>query len=219
MLLFDNISLKIDDKTLIYPTSGEVLANKLIVLTGSSGSGKSLLLRLFSSLLAPTTGQILWQNQPLSQITPSRWRSEIGFIQQHSELIDGTVLDNLALPFSLNFYKNQKFNMDFHIPLLEKLGKSTSFLQQASHNLSGGERQIVNLLRCLQLQPKLLLLDEPTSALDSHRATQVVNILIKWQQHSQHSIIWISHDTAQIEQLLANNAQHWQMDNGRLSCF
>lgn len=219
MLSFDNISLTIDDKTFIQPVSGEILANQLIVLTGNSGSGKSLLLRLFSSLLQPSTGQIFWQKQTISQLSPTLWRQQIAFVQQHSELIDGTVLDNLALPFSLKYYQNQHFNPDFHYPLLAQLGKSPDFLHQASQNLSGGERQIVNLLRYLQLQPKLLLLDEPTSALDSDTAKQFVALLINWQQSSQNSIVWISHDSLQINALISHGAIHWQMTNGQLSCF
>lgn len=219
MLAFDNLSLTIDNKPLIYPVSGEILDNQLIVLTGSSGSGKSLLLRLFSSLLPPTTGQLLWQGQTLSHISPALWRHHVAFVQQHSELIDGLVYDNLALPFSLKFYQYQQFNPKFHYPLLASLGKNPDFLQKSSQDLSGGERQIVNLLRYLQLQPKLLLLDEPTSALDSQTAKNVVDLLIHWQSIHQSSMVWISHDILQINMLRSHGATHWQMCDGLLSCY
>ena len=223
MLTFNNLSLVLpNQKTAIYPTTGQILPNQFIVLTGSSGSGKSLLLRLFSSLLAPTTGTITWQNQTLDNLTPSIWRSHIGFVQQHSELIDDTVQNNLALPHHFNFYKNQTFNPKFHLDYLQQLNKPADFLQKNSQELSGGERQIVNLLRCLQLNPQLLLLDEPTSALDPVSAVLVENLLLKWQHSNPttmpRSVLWISHDPMQLQRLREQGASHWTMDNGVLLC-
>lgn len=222
MLNFQQISLVIGDKNLLQNCTATIKSGELIVLTGSSGSGKSLLLRILAGLITPTTGQLFWQTadnqeQNFSDIPPPIWRATIGFIQQTPELIDGTVLQNLQLPYTFKFYQNQKFNPNWHLARLTNLGKTHDFLQKSSATLSGGEKQLVNILRCLQLNPRLLLLDEPTSALDSHSRDLVENLVLNWQQKNPHrAMIWISHDSEQQQRFITHGATHWVMANGIL---
>lgn len=219
MLKFDNICLMLDNKLLLNHCSGQVQQGEKIILTGFSGSGKSLLLKILSSLVAPTSGTITLNGKKLSEISPKNWRSNIGFIQQQPMLIDGTVLENLQLPFSFHFYKKQIFNEQWHIQQLATLGKNADFLQQNSQHLSGGERQFVNLLRCLQLNPTYLLLDEPTSALDSISKESFENLLFNWLNgNNQRACVWISHDNEQVEKILAIGGKSWRMEQGKLLC-
>lgn len=223
MLIFQQISLITNEKTLLHDCTATINTGEFIILTGSSGSGKSLLLKILAGLITPTTGQIFWQNAPqslqkFSDISPQVWRSQIGFIQQSPELIDGTVLQNLQLPYTFKFYQNQLFSENWHVTQLNNLGKSNDFLQKSSATLSGGEKQIVNILRCLQLSPRLLLLDEPTSALDNQSRDSVENWVLNWQQRNlSRTVIWISHDGEQQQRFIANGATHWVMEKGVLS--
>lgn len=223
MLTFQNISLKINAQALLQNCFGKIQTGEFVVLTGTSGSGKSLLLRILAGLIMPTTGQLFWQNtqgqnQAFTDISPQVWRSQIGFIQQTPELMDGTVLQNLQLPYTFKFYQNQEFKEDWLLEKLSQLGKPADFLQKPATTLSGGEKQLVNILRCLQLSPQLLLLDEPTSALDSHSRDLVENLVQTWQsENPSRVVIWISHDNEQQARFIANGATHWLMDKGVLT--
>jgi putative ABC transport system ATP-binding protein len=81
-------------------------------------------------------------------------------------LLEGTVEDNLRFPYSLKASRHLLFSLDKVRALLDRAGKGTGFLAKTAGDLSGGEAQVVSLIRTLQLDPDVLLLDEPTAALD-----------------------------------------------------
>ena len=167
MLQFSQLSYQIDNRTLVNHVSGEIHDHDFIVITGQSGSGKSLLLKLLSSLLPMSAGHITLNGKNLTDLTPAIWRSQVAYIAQLSEMIEGSVLDNLALPFSFALYKDKKLDVSWHEQHLVNLGKSPQFLQQDSRSLSGGEKQRVAIARTLLKDPPILILDEATSALDT----------------------------------------------------
>ena len=87
---------------------------------------------------------------------------------------------------------------------LEVLGRSSSFLEKNTRDLSGGESQIAALLRAAQLEPNILLLDEPTSALDQTTTKAVEHFVDQWQrqQSDSRSFIVVSHDRTQIDRMV-----------------
>ena len=88
------------------------------------------------------------------------------------------------------------------IEWLASVGKQAPFLDQQHAELSGGESQIVALLRAMQLKPNVLLLDEPTSALDADTSRKVETLLIDWvQATNDRSFIWVTHDTQQAQRV------------------
>ena len=219
MLNFNQLTFQIADKILIHQAAGQVLPHDFILLTGQSGRGKSLLLKLLASLLPISSGHMTLNDKTLQQLTPAVWRSQVAYLAQMGEMIEGTVLDNLKLPFLLKFHQNQTFNLDWHLQHLAQLGKSDNFLQQDSRVLSGGEKQLVNLLRTLQLQPAVLLLDEPTASLDNTTTHQVETFITHWYNtHPAATVVWISHEPTQIQRLLDFGTRHWQMSQGQLQC-
>lgn len=217
MLCFQGLGF-VDNATqqlLIDGVSGQIHPRDFILLTGQSGSGKSLLLQLLASLLRPSYGKLTWQGQTLQAVTPAHWRAQIAYVAQAGEMIDGTVLDNLRLPLTFGWYRNRKFDLDWQVAQLTQLGKTTDFLQKDSQHLSGGEKLVVNLLRTLQLRPKVLLLDEPTAALDDALTHQVEALVHHWHQaQSDAGIVWISHKPTQIQRLQGLASQHWHMQQG-----
>ncbi|MBP0644529.1 ATP-binding cassette domain-containing protein, partial [Mycobacterium tuberculosis] len=86
-------------------------------------------------------------------------------------------------------YKDKKLDVSWHEQQLVYLGKSPQFLQQDSRNLSGGEKQLVNLLRTLQLHPSILLLDEPTASLDTTTTHQVETLINHWYQSTPNASV------------------------------
>ena len=222
------------ERVLINNVSGTLLAGQVTVLTGSSGSGKSVLLRVLAGLLPMSSGEVcLRNNEDLNNKTyqssihnnsayhsihdtpPTQWRTRIALLAQHPQLLEGSVLENLQMPYRLQAHQHLDFDIDWHIAQLVKLERSADFLQQEASYLSGGERQLVNTLRLLQLNPQVLLLDEPTAALDSDTSTQLVHLLINWLRgDAQRSVLWVTHDTQDIMPLAD---RHWHMQAGILS--
>lgn len=210
------------DRTLISGASGTLLSGQVTVLTGASGSGKSVLLRILAGLLPMSSGTVRLRNDgklssdyyDIHKTAPVLWRQQIALLAQHPQLLDGSVLENLQIPYQLHAHQSQTFDRDWHVAQLEHLDRSADFLQQDAKHLSGGERQLVNTLRLLQLSPQVLLLDEPTAALDMDTSAQLVNLLISWlHADAQRTLLWVTHDTKDIMPL-AN--RHWHMQAGVL---
>ncbi|WP_298811364.1 ATP-binding cassette domain-containing protein [uncultured Psychrobacter sp.] len=207
---------------LISGASGTLLSGQVTVLTGASGSGKSVLLRVLAGLLPMSSGTVRLHDDTSSNVyhdmhetAPIRWRQQVALLAQHPQLLDGSVLENLQMPYQLYAHQSQTFDIDWHVAQLEHLDRSADFLQQDAKHLSGGERQLVNTLRLLQLSPQVLLLDEPTAALDMDTSAQLVNLLINWlHADAQRTLLWVTHDTKDIMPL-AN--RHWHMQAGVLT--
>lgn len=215
-------ALTIHKRALISGVSGELRAGQVTVLTGASGSGKSVLLRALAGLSPMTIGDIWLQNDEQSnytrssihQMTPTHWRSQVALLAQQPPLLEGSVLDNLQLPYHLAAHQHKHFNIDWHIEQLECLGRTADFLQQDAYTLSGGEKQLVNTLRLLQLNPQVLLLDEPTAALDVDSSAKLVHLLVSWlRSEPKRTVLWVTHDTHDIMPLAD---KHWQMQAGVL---
>ena len=209
-------------RALVNGVSGTLLSGQVTVLTGASGSGKSVLLRVLAGLLPMSSGTVRLDDGTLSsdyydihKTAPIRWRQQVALLAQHPQLLDGSVLENLQMPYQLHAHQSQTFDIDWHVAQLEHLDRSADFLQQDAKHLSGGERQLVNTLRLLQLSPQVLLLDEPTAALDMDTSAQLVNLLINWlHTDAQRTLLWVTHDTKDIMPL-AN--RHWHMQAGVLT--
>lgn len=216
-------ALSINNRTLISGASGILLAGQVTVLTGASGSGKSVLLRVLAGLLPMTTGDVWLQSDAqnrdtrnsIHEIAPMHWRSQVALLAQQPQLLEGSVIDNLQLPYRLASHQQKHFNIDWHIEQLEYLERTPDFLQQDANTLSGGERQLVNTLRLLQLNPQVLLLDEPTAALDVDTSAKLVHLLINWlRREPTRTLLWVTHDTQDIMPLAD---KHWHMDAGVLT--
>lgn len=221
-------SISTHERVLINGVSGKLLSGQVTVLTGASGSGKSVLLRVLAGLLPMSSGDVRLQseddsnrsvyhnmNKSIHDSEPTEWRSQVSLLAQHPQLLEGRVIDNLQMPYQLQAHQHRRFDIDWHIAQLAQLERSTDFLYQEAAHLSGGERQLVNTLRLLQLNPQVLLLDEPTAALDSDTSAQLVQLLIHWLlADSQRALLWVTHDTQDIMPLAD---RHWHMQAGVLS--
>lgn len=205
------------ERALIAGASGTLLQGQITVLTGQSGSGKSVLLRVLAGLSSINTGSIWLQGNSIDKILPTQWRTQVALLGQHPQLLEGSVLENLQMPYQLQAHQHSRFDIDWHIMQLTHLGRSADFLQQDAFHLSGGERQLVNTLRLLQLSPQVLLLDEPTAALDVETAAKLVQLLTLWlRANPQRTMLWVTHDTQDIMALADN---HWHMQAGMLNTF
>ncbi|AZF06266.1 ATP-binding cassette domain-containing protein [Pseudomonas sp. R5-89-07] len=200
---------------LLQPTDFALRPADRVSITGPSGSGKSVFLRALALLDAPTSGQVLWNGQMIANAQIPHYRSHISYLSQRPALLDGTVEDNLRFPFSLKTLRPRTFDLQAVTRLLEHAGKAPDFLDKNAADLSGGESQVVSLVRTLQLNPEVLLLDEPTAALDPSSARDVEVLIDAWFAHaSGRAYIWVSHD---LEQARRMSDIHMQMSAGVLN--
>ncbi|NWE14259.1 ABC transporter ATP-binding protein [Pseudomonas yamanorum] len=200
---------------LLHPTNFQLHRADRISITGSSGSGKSVFLRALALLDAPSSGDILWNGQPIANVQIPQYRSHISYLAQRPALIEGSVEDNLRFPYSLKALHHLSFDPQAVNGLLAHAGKEPGFLAKNAGDLSGGESQVVSLIRTLQLNPDVLLLDEPTAALDPASSREVEALINAWAAaDNDHAYIWVSHDLEQAQRM---STTHLHMDAGVLT--
>ena len=175
-----------------------------LVLTGPSGSGKSLLLRTLTYLDPTASGDIFFMGSPVTAERVPYFRSQVIYLGQKPCLSEGTVEDNLKKVFEFKVHRNKKYERDRVLELLRSFHFGPSFLSQPAKLLSGGESQVVALIRAIILDPVILLLDEPTASLDSAKNDVFENLVVSWiKAASNRSFIWITHQKEQ-EQRVGN---------------
>lgn len=178
----DNVSFSVE--------SGEFVA-----IIGPSGSGKSTLLHILGGVDTPTSGNVVINNQDISQLDETALaifrRRQIGLIYQFYNLIPIlTVEENLTLPLLLDGRKPDKRQID---DLVKKLGLE-SRLNHLPNQLSGGQQQRVSIGRALVNNPALMLADEPTGNLDSENSKEIVSLLRHFNKQYNQTVIIITHD-------------------------
>ena len=129
-----------------------VAPGERIGLRGPTGSGKSSLLRAIAGLDPWQNGELLFRSEPIAADAMPAYRRQVVYLPQRPALIAGTVEDNLRLPFQLAIARGG-YRHETVRQLLAHLDESDAFLQRPSDGLSGGERQLVSLVRAVQLQP------------------------------------------------------------------
>lgn len=175
---------------------------------GPSGSGKTLLLRTLAGLTPCQGGTLVLDGRPFSAWSPPAWRARVAWLPQSAVLPEGTVETALAAPFGYKIHRRRKFSRALARRYLEAVALDAAFLAQDTQNLSGGEAQLVALIRALLLQPGVLLLDEATASVDPARTARVENLIDTWLEESRdRACVWTSHDPAQLDRVSTQSLQ------------
>jgi len=179
--------------------SFDVAGGEIHALLGENGAGKSTLVKMIYGIMQPDAGEIYWDGEPLTIANPKAARKlGIGMVFQHFSLFEAlTVLENIAL------------GMDAKIPQRELEGRIRAVMEQYGlrldphrivADLSVGERQRIEIVRALLLDPKLLIMDEPTSVLTPQEVEQLFVVLRQLAKEGC-SILYISHKLHEIKAL------------------
>jgi putative ABC transport system ATP-binding protein len=171
-----------------------------IGFVGPTGAGKTLLLRAIALLDPIDTGIVLWQGRAVGPTQVTAYRSRVMYLHQRPSLMSGTVEANLRLSLTLRIHERKQFDLENTVQRLGDLGRDGRFLSRDQKDLSGGERQLVALLRVLNLDPAVLLLDEPTASMDAKSALVVERWIATWMSDlpAQRAVVWVSHDDEQV---------------------
>ena len=181
-------------------TSFSAYEGELIGIVGPSGSGKSTFLTILGGLQKPTTGKVLLNGKPFSELDikeKSKIRLEnIGFILQASNLIPFlTIQEQMVL---YNKITKSKVNQSWMNELFLKLDVE-KLKSKYPNELSGGERQRAAIAKALYHQPSVIFADEPTASLDTNRAFEVVKLLAKETKEQKKATIMVTHDERMLE--------------------
>jgi ABC-type multidrug transport system fused ATPase/permease subunit len=182
--IFDNFNLKID------------IEDKIIGITGLSGNGKSTLIKLFLKIY-PHEGSILIDNIDIKNICTKYLRENIIYVDQSGILFDRKIIENI-------FYgtKNQEISQNFlnkiyKYPKINELYRDINFKTKEAgfngNNLSGGQRQVINIINGLISPSIITIFDEPTNALDPELKKEILQLIKDFKKYNK-CIIIITHD-------------------------
>ncbi|MDG5472162.1 ABC transporter ATP-binding protein [Jeotgalibacillus sp. ET6] len=177
--------------------SFHVRAGEIVTIVGRSGSGKSTLLNLISGFIRPTQGEIIIQDQKVSEFDESEFAAfrlqHMGFIFQNFQLIPSmTAFQNIELPLILKGISEQA-RKKMTIEMLKKVGLE-NFSGHYPSELSGGQQQRVSIARALVLEPPLILADEPTGSLDSETEEDLLRFIQELNKEMGITFLIITHD-------------------------
>lgn len=170
LLELRELSVKSEGTLLLRGLSLVLGEGELVALTGPSGCGKTTLLRSVAGLIDPAAGDVSFRGRcPRDHGWPA-YRRQVVFVSQSPVMLEATVRENLARPFSYRSASARGFPEDRAGDLLDELGVGRERLGQQARSLSVGQQLRVGFIRALLLEPAVLLLDEPASALDEESA-------------------------------------------------
>lgn len=167
-------------------------SGKIHILIGPSGAGKTTLLRLLNRMDEPSSGKIEYDGKDIKDIPVLELRRRIGMVFQIPVIFDGTVKNNLSVPYSLRTNSNHVNEEDL-INALELAGLQNDFLERKASELSVGEKQRLTVARALINKPDVLLLDEPTSALDHFTGIKLLESIKELNEALGLTIIMVTH--------------------------
>ena len=216
MIELKNVSKSFDGIEALKNVSVTVREGEVFGLIGTNGAGKSTLLHLLGGLDTPTSGDVIFNGQPMSKLSSAAKaelrNQKLGFIYQfHHLLPDFTALENVAMPLLIGKKKPAEINSR----ALEML-KAVGLEHRANHRpseLSGGERQRVAIARALVNNPRLVLADEPTGNLDARNADSIFQLLGELNRLQGTAFLVVTHDL----QLAKRMSRQLEMRDGRLT--
>ena len=159
---------------------------EVVTIIGSSGSGKSTMLRCINMLETPSGGEILFHGKNIAErgIDVNQYRSRVGMVFQNFNLFaNKTVLQNCMLGQIKVLKKSKEVARERAMMYLRKVGME-AFANAGSVQLSGGQKQRVAIARALCMQPEVLLFDEPTSALDPEMVGEILDVIKELAQEN-----------------------------------
>ncbi len=174
-----------------------VKKGETVSVIGSSGSGKSTMLRCINLLETPTDGEILFHGNNIqgSNIKLTQYRAKVVMVFQSFNLFNNmTALENCIIGQVSVLKKDRAEAKETAMKYLEKVGM-TPYINAKPRQLSGGQKQRVAIARALAMEPEVLLFDEPTSALDPEMVGEVLNVM-KDLANDGRTMIVVTHEMA-----------------------
>ncbi|QNQ89898.1 ATP-binding cassette domain-containing protein [Corynebacterium poyangense] len=197
MIEFRDVSKHFGDTKVVDNFSIEIPSHSSLALVGSSGCGKTTLLRMVNRMVEPDSGSVCIDGEDVAGVNPVLLRRSIGYVIQGGGLLPHrTVLDNVATVGYLLKWDRGKARRRAR-SLLQKVGLDSQLEGRYPAELSGGQQQRVGVARALLTDPNILLMDEPFGAVDPIVRYELQRKLLALQQDLGKTIILVTHDIAE----------------------
>jgi osmoprotectant transport system ATP-binding protein len=181
-------TLAIEDFSLVVPS------RTTTVLVGSSGCGKTTLMRMINRMVDPTSGRIEIDGTDIATEDAVQLRRRIGYVMQNSGLLPHRrVVDNIATVPRLTGVDKRKARQDA-LALMDTVGLDRSMADRYPSQLSGGQQQRVGVARGLAVDPNILLMDEPFGAVDPLVRDDLQRELIRLRTQLDKTVVFVTHD-------------------------
>jgi len=172
-------------------------SHELLAVTGSSGCGKSTLLHILGTLDKPSSGEVLFKEQDINQLSSAKQakfrNQQLGFIYQFHHLLgEFSALENVMMPLLISGTSGHKAKREA-LAMIAQVGLTDRALHNPAQ-LSGGERQRIAIARALVNRPALVLADEPTGNLDGTNAQGIFDLLKELRDQQGTSFVVVTHD-------------------------
>ncbi|MGM9886943.1 MAG: ABC transporter ATP-binding protein [Lactococcus sp.] len=197
-ITFREIRKEYQNQAVLSEVNFQIESREFFVLAGSSGGGKTTLLKMINRLIEPTSGHIEIDGQDIREMDLRELRLQIGYVLQDIALFPNmTILENVGLIPQMKGWKSDKIKARVE-ELLPLVGLSAEkYLMRYPHELSGGEAQRIGILRAIAANPKIILMDEPFSALDPISRKQLQILIKKIQKELQITTVFVTHDMSE----------------------
>lgn len=198
MIQFKNVKKQFGDRLVLKGISFEVKEGEILFILGTSGTGKSVLLKNLVGLLRPTSGEIWIDGEEVSQLTEEQYlpvRKKCGMVFQHPALFDSlTVFENVAFGLRKHYRDMKESEIKQRVTRCLNLVHLSGIEDKKPVEISYGMQKRVSLARTVAVDPKILLFDEPTTGLDPVTTNAVNQLIFDLSRELKTTSMVVSHD-------------------------
>lgn len=217
IIRFEHVTKKYGEKVILNDFCMNVQKGEFITIIGSSGCGKTTVLKMVNGLKTPTDGQVFVWEKDVSQMDPIALRRKIGYVIQGTGLFPHmNIFRNIAYVPNLIGKQDKEDLQKLVERLIETVGLEKDMLSRYPSELSGGQCQRVGIARALAATPDIMLMDEPFGAVDEITRKMLQNEILRIYRDLGMTILFVTHD---IQEALKLGTRVLVMDKGKLLQF
>lgn len=214
IIRFEHIGKTFGENVVLQDFNLDIHKGEFLTVIGSSGSGKTTMLKLINGLSVPTSGRVLIDGKDIARENQTLLRRNIGYVIQGIGLFPHMkVKANIAYVPNLKNRRDKEHTRQAVERLIQLVGLEKEMLDRYPSELSGGQRQRVGIARALAANPEILLMDEPFGAVDEITRQMLQNEIARIHRELGVTIVFITHD---IKEALKLGSRVLVMDHGKI---
>ena len=213
-IVFKNITKSYGEKNILKDFSLKIKKGEFLTIIGSSGCGKTTVLKMINGLIKPNKGNVFVDGKDISKINLIDMRRKIGYVIQGVGLFPHMkIKNNISYTLNLEKKENKEEILSKVKKLVKIVGLDEEIINRYPNELSGGQRQRVGIARALVGEPDIILMDEPFGAVDEITRKLLQDEIYKIYKEYNVTIVFITHD---IREALKLGTRVIVMDNGEI---